>query len=306
MVTIFWAGKLSLLMKCVMNINNLLSWIMGNTKDTNVMKQRMKFGYEGKYSSDVTRYDELGFAHYTKIANELLSSIEVQNKMIVDIGCGTGILSLLALEKEPSYIMCGDISEYMLSQCRAKLSARGYDSNQVNYRVIDAEDLPFDDDTYDLAVSSMVLGLTPNQTKFVSEMSRIVKPGGYIAIATHAPLYDAEVIDAALRLLPKRFVLGYRIEYWPLNEERLKKICLNAGLTDIRTRPVVWKEYFNSGEEIYDYFVATSSGWWYSKFPADKIAEAAEKTKRSLDRKGMKQLTQGIVIAYGKKQKILL
>jgi len=284
-----------------MNFNNLLAWIIGNTRDTSIMKQRMKHGYEGKYSTDVTRYDELGLAHYTKIAGELLSIVDVQHKNVIDIGCGTGILSLLSLEKGALNIMCADISEYMLNNCRTKLSAHGYDSNKASFRVIDAEDLPFDDDMFDLAVSSMVLGLVPNQVQFISEMIRTVKPGGCIAVATHAPLYYAEVIDTALKHLPKRFVIGYRIEYWPLNEEQLKKIFLKAGLTDIKTRHVFWKEDFKSGNDLYDYFIATSSGWWYDKFPPDKIAEITDKTKLSLERKGIKQLAQDIVIAYGKK-----
>lgn len=167
MPPIFWTGKLSLPMKAMLNTSNLLAWIIGNARDTFTMKQRMKRGYDGTYSDDISRYDELGLDHYTKIAMELLDNNEVKGKEVIDIGCGTGILSLLALKDGASRITCSDISEYMLKCCQDKLTEHGYESNQMDFRIADAEEMPFEDNSFDIAFSSMVLGLVPNQPKLL-------------------------------------------------------------------------------------------------------------------------------------------
>ena len=175
MPSVFWTGKLSPDMKLIVNFSNVLAWITGNARDIAAMKQRMKLGYEGAFSDHVTRYDDVGLEHYTKIAIELLKGVKVDDKDVIDIGCGTGILSLLALKDGATRVCCGDSSEYMLDQCRQKMTAEGYTGGRVDFRQIDAESLSVEDNRYDAAISSMVLGLVPNQQKMVNEMTRITQ-----------------------------------------------------------------------------------------------------------------------------------
>ena len=99
MGTVFWTGKLSPMMKFVANFSNAIAWVTGNTRDTAAMKQRIKMGYDGAVTDDVTRYDELGLEHFRKISKALLEGTEVQEKVVLDVGCGTGILSFLLIEK---------------------------------------------------------------------------------------------------------------------------------------------------------------------------------------------------------------
>ncbi|MFC1971369.1 class I SAM-dependent methyltransferase [Chloroflexota bacterium] len=301
MPPIFWTGKLSLPMKVVLNTSNLLAWITGNARDTFAMKQRMKRGYEGAFSNDISRYDELGLGHYTKISRSLLDNIEVKGKEVIDIGCGTGILSLLALKNGVSKVTCCDISEYMLSHCRDKLTEHGYKSDQVDFHITDAEEMPFEDNSFDIAFSSMVLGLAPNQSEVMAEIYRIVKSGGLIALATHGTEHYAEASEATVRKLPKRYVLGYRMEFFPISERNLQKMLIHGGFTNVKTSRVMWKEDFKSGSDLYDFFVSTSSGWWYDKLPSDKITIVANNIKRYLDRKRITQLSQDVVLAFGNK-----
>ncbi|MDD1672830.1 MAG: 50S ribosomal protein L11 methyltransferase [Methanomicrobiales archaeon] len=104
--------------KLMVNLSCFAAWITGNARNTVAMKQRMQIGYEGTCSDHVTRYDTLGLKHYTRIATELLGGIDLRGKKVLDVGCGTGILSLQALSGGAGTVLCSDLSRYMLEQCR--------------------------------------------------------------------------------------------------------------------------------------------------------------------------------------------
>jgi ubiquinone/menaquinone biosynthesis C-methylase UbiE len=301
MPPVFWTGKLSLPMKFVVNFNNLFAWITGNARDTAAMKQRMKLGYEGARSDDVTRYDELGLRHYTKIATELLKGADLRGKEVLDVGCGTGILSLLALQQGAAKIVCGDLSEYMLNQCLTKATNQGYTPDRLVTRQVDAESLPYEERSFDVVISGMLLGLVPHQQKVINEMTRVLRPGGMIAFSTHAPDCWWETSDATFKAVPKRYVLGYRVEYWPRNEVHIQRMLKHAKLVDIRIRKLFWQDHFETGGKAYDFFTAVSASWWKAKFPPDKIGGISKRIRNYFERNKVAQITHDIILAYAHK-----
>jgi ubiquinone/menaquinone biosynthesis C-methylase UbiE len=285
----------------MVNINNLLSLMTSNARDTAAMKQRMKLGYEGACSDDVTHYDEFGLEHYTKIANKLLEGVDVRDKEVLDAGCGTGIVSLLVLKQGAAKLICGDASEYMLGQCRKKMMAQGDSRERVDFRQIDAESLPYEDKSFDVVVSGMLLGLVPNQQKAVTEMARVLRTGGILAFSTHAPECWWETSDAVFRTIPKRYVLGYRVEYWPRKAIEIQRMLVHGGLVEVQTRKLFWQDNFKTGGEAYDFFASVSASWWNAKLPPDKIEEISEKTRNYFEHNKVTQISHDIILAYGRK-----
>jgi ubiquinone/menaquinone biosynthesis C-methylase UbiE len=285
----------------MVNFSNVLAWVTGNARDTVAMKHRMRTGYEGISTDDVTRYDELGFGHYTKISEALLAGTTLQGKIVLDVGCGTGILSILALKYGAAKVVCGDLSEYMLSQCEKNANAYGYTPARITFRQLDAETLPFGENVFDQVISGMVLGLIPNQQNAIAEMVRVLNPGGTLSISTHAPELYFEACETAFRALPKSLVLGYRVEYWPRREKDIFRMFSRAGLTDIFIQRLNWTEWFDDGGRAYDFFVSTSSAWWYSKFPPEKIPSIARNVRNAFERKNIKEITTDIILAHGRK-----
>lgn len=97
----------------------------------------------------------------------------------LDFGCGAGRLSL-ALRRRFDEVVGVDFSAPMLERARA-LDPEGSVSWVLNER----EDLSlFDDASFDLAYSSLVLQHipTPDALRYVSELVRVVRPGGVLAI----------------------------------------------------------------------------------------------------------------------------
>ena len=70
---------------------------------------------------------------------------------------------------------------------------------------------------------------------------------------------------------------------------------------DVLTRRLNWKERFDNGVKAYDFFASTSSAWWYSKFPPDKVAPISRKIRNAFELKNVTEITMDIVIAHGRK-----
>ncbi len=287
-------------MKLLIEANNLLSVFTGSNRDHLGMKARVKRGYEGEYSNHVHQYDALGYHLQEKSARIQLSDIRLDGMQVLDIGCGTGALSQVAFENGAKGVVCGDISAFMLQEARTKeITERvGF-----NFCQLDAEDLPYKDGSFDAVISGMTFGTLPNQKLAITEMVRVVKPGGLVCIGAHGPEHYWEAIDATLRCINKRYVLGYRFEWWPRTEKTIRGLLEAASVSDIRSKRVTWQNKFESGAAAYDFFAAISSSWWYAKFPPDERIKDSIKTRNYFERNNINIVTDDIVVAYGNKPK---
>jgi ubiquinone/menaquinone biosynthesis C-methylase UbiE len=301
MPAVFWTGKLSPMTRVMADSSNLIAWITGNARNTAAMKHRIKTGYEGAVTDDVTRYDAVGLAQYTDIARALLEGVSLRGKEVLDVGCGTGIQSLLALEGGATRVVGGDVSEYMLGQCRQKVQAQGYSPERVAFQLLDAESLPFRDSCFDAVICGMVLGLIPDQETAVSEMVRVLRPGGVLAISTHGPEFYWEACETTFRAAPKRLVLGYRVEFWPRTEKAVSRMFTAAELLDVRTRRLRWKHRFENGEKAYEFFASTSSAWWYAGFRADKVASLSQRLRAAFESRPVTEITSDVILAHGRR-----
>lgn len=301
MADAFWTGKISFFKKMLLNINGMIAWVSGNLKDTESMKDGIKTAYNGERTADVENYDHFGWNHYAKVADTLLENLVIQGRHVLDVGCGTGISTLKLLERCAGKISAIDISEYMVDILKKKFEAEGHPQNSADVRVADAENLPFDDCVFDVVISSMVFGMVPNQEKMIAEMIRVVKPGGIVAISTHGPTHYAELSDAVFAAIPKRYMLGRRILYWPRSCDRMYKFFQTSGLCDIQVNQSVWQDSFQDGNEMYD-FIASSTANFYASFVPDQVfGPVLDDIRQYFFKQKFPKITLDVVFAYGKK-----
>lgn len=106
----------------------------------------------------------------------------VEAKRILDIGCGTGAFLRMAARRFPDAELVGvDVAENMIEVAREK--ADGID--QLTFQVAPAEKLPFEDGEFDLVVSTICFHHWLSRREGVAEISRVLSPGGHLAIADH-------------------------------------------------------------------------------------------------------------------------
>lgn len=102
---------------------------------------------------------------------------------VLDVACGTGNTALPAARKGAD-VTGVDIAENLIEQAKANAAAEGLDAK---FEVGDAEDLAFEDDSFDMIVTQFGAMFAPRPDVVVSEFKRVVKPGGLIAMGNWTP-----------------------------------------------------------------------------------------------------------------------
>ena len=131
---------------------------------------------------------------------------------VVDIGTGTGQLALGAMGRWPGIHVTGvDASSEMIAMADAEAdralvgsdrSLAGPDRSRYRSVVASADEIPLQDASFDLAISSFVFQLVPRRARALREARRVLRPGGWLAYVTwlqnSRPFIPDMVFDEAL------------------------------------------------------------------------------------------------------------
>lgn len=101
--------------------------------------------------------------------------------LLLDIATGTGDFALEALRLNPQKIVGIDISEGMLAVGREKLKRKNL-SHKIELQLGDSENLAFADNSFDAATAAFGVRNFEHLVKGLSEMHRVLKPGGRVVI----------------------------------------------------------------------------------------------------------------------------
>jgi ubiquinone/menaquinone biosynthesis C-methylase UbiE len=105
-------------------------------------------------------------------------------RRIVDIGTGTGTLAIAALRRWPDIDVVGVDASSGMAEVAAEEADRlldAADRRRFDTRVAFADDMPFDDSQFDVAMSSFVFQLVPNRFRALREAHRVLRSGGTLA-----------------------------------------------------------------------------------------------------------------------------
>jgi ubiquinone/menaquinone biosynthesis C-methylase UbiE len=102
---------------------------------------------------------------------------------VLDVGTGTGLLAIEFAGRVPGVEVTGlDLSDVVLELARDHVRESDVPL-RVQFQKGDAEDMPFEDDTFDLVISSNTLHLTENPIRMFNEIQRVLKPQGPFLIS---------------------------------------------------------------------------------------------------------------------------
>jgi ubiquinone/menaquinone biosynthesis C-methylase UbiE len=101
------------------------------------------------------------------------------NEWVLDVGCGTGSLTFAI----PQAANISEVAAVDVSPVFVEEATRRNTDRRIHIQQADACALPFADRTFDRALSLLVLHFIPEPAKAISEMRRVVRPGGTVAAA---------------------------------------------------------------------------------------------------------------------------
>jgi len=107
----------------------------------------------------------------------------------IDLGAGTGVNRDL-FPASVTELILAEPDEHMLKKLRAKLPRAGGDGTPVEAIQAPAERLPFEDDSFDTAVFTLVLCTVPDPVAALAEAARVLKPGGKLLFVEHVRAQD--------------------------------------------------------------------------------------------------------------------
>jgi len=114
----------------------------------------------------------------------LCESMDIRSgQSVLDVAAGNGNASLAAARRFCK-VVSTDYVPSLLEQSRIRASA---EKLAIDYREADAENLPFDDASFDNVVSTFGVMFAPNQEQAASELIRVCKQGGKIGLASWMP-----------------------------------------------------------------------------------------------------------------------
>jgi SAM-dependent methyltransferase len=195
----------------------------------------------------------------------------------LDTGCGTGELSRAALARGGAAAVVGvDRSDGFLTVA----ARRAGGDPRLAWQQGDAQNLPFPDGAFDVAVAGLVLNFVPDRRRMVSEMARVVRRRGTVALYVwdHGGQMQpmGQFWAAASTVDPSAGEQDERRRFFAVcRPEPLRAIFAAAGLQGVATRAIDVPTVFADFEDYWQPLVAGNSG------PAPGYCAAAGRDRRS-------------------------
>ena len=118
------------------------------------------------------------------VGESLAEAVDIRaGERVLDVAAGNGNATLAAARRFAN-VTSTDYVPDLLDDGRTRAAAEGL---EVDFRVADAEDLPFPDKTFDVVLSTYGAMFTPDHTRPAREMLRVVRDGGRIGLANWTP-----------------------------------------------------------------------------------------------------------------------
>lgn len=150
--------------------------------------------------------DEPNRAHI-QLYHRVATQVSLAGKRVLEISCGHGGgASYLTRTLGPAEYTGLDLNPAGIAFCQRRHKLPG-----LNFVQGHAEDLPFDDDAFDVVINVEASHCYPHFSRFLAEVERVLRPGGSFLYADmrprdYVPEWESDLADASLRMLSEAVI----------------------------------------------------------------------------------------------------
>jgi ubiquinone/menaquinone biosynthesis C-methylase UbiE len=194
------------------------------------------------------------FEPFARDIVERIHNTEARN--ILEIACGTGRVTRHIRKAFPYSVKltATDLNADML-----KIAKKNIEDNSVEFKVVDAQDLPFADDTFDVIVCQFGYMFVPDKSKAFSDAYRVLKKGGYLIFNTWDRIENNPLTHSVNKIIidffgdsPPQF---YQVPYSMYNKDELFQFMQAAQFTNISINRVKKEAISHSALEVVKGFI---------------------------------------------------
>jgi ubiquinone/menaquinone biosynthesis C-methylase UbiE len=204
-------------------------------------------------------YDRTNTPTQMWLGNEVLRRAGLHRGMrFLDVAAGSGALSIPAA-RLGAHVLATDQSPAMLELLGKRARS---EKLAIDTRVMDGQALDLEDASFDVAGSQFGVMLFPDMPKGISEMARVVRPGGRVLMSVYGDPHEIEFFGFFLRAVQtvRPDFSGPPMQPPPLpfqlqDPERLRRELERAGLTDIKVETITETTEFRTGQELWTWLV---------------------------------------------------
>jgi ubiquinone/menaquinone biosynthesis C-methylase UbiE len=233
-----------------------------------------------------TKYDNPSLRFFPLCAKKLVDYAKIKpNQKVLDVATGTGMVAMAAAQclSHGERVQAIDLSSNMIHQAQVNLKHAGFDN--VDFNVMDAENLEFQSNYFDVITCSYGLFFMPDMSAALKSWLRVLKPGGKLIFTSFAPSALQPLAEIFMKNLALFGVVTPTPRWLQLAEENLcKQILIGNGFEQPRVT-----------QTQLGYHLAAFNNWWeviqsagyrglYEQLPHEHRTEFEAKHKLEIEK----------------------
>lgn len=188
----------------------------------------------------------------------VLSRFHLEGRRVLDVGCGSGGITLFIAERfAPKEVVGFDVEMPVIEQARRRAGKAGF-ADRIEFTQGAPGRLPFPDESFDLVFSKDAMVHIPDKDAIFADIHRVLKPGGVFAASDWLIAHDDEPTPDM-----EVYIEAEGLSFGMASPKRYRLAMQRAGFTDIRTesrnawyRDEAARELKRLQTELYDEAVA--------------------------------------------------
>jgi len=189
-------------------------------------------------AQEAIEYDAMDFTAVNTAFAERAIEIGPPSGLILDAGTGTARIPIILCQMRPQWQIIGiDLAQSMLQVGLENVTRANFQA-QIKLEFVDAKQMPYPDEHFDMVVSNSLIHHLPNPLPFLQEIKRVLKPNGAILLRDLIRPASGEIVNRIVENVAadcnsKQKQLFSDSLYAAFTLEEVKELIKQASLEDV-------------------------------------------------------------------------